>query len=308
MEWFRKAKEGLTRQDKREIPDGLWTKCKGCGEIIYARELERNWWVCSACQYHFRIRHSDYIQLLLDDGALEEYDRGLVSRDPLAFKDKKKYPERIAESQKKTGLADAVVCGVGAIGGIQVSFSVMAFAFVGGSMGSVVGEKVSRAIERALTRRIPLVIVSCSGGARMQEGILSLMQMAKTSYLLAELKQAQIPFISILTNPTTAGVMASYASLGDVIIAEPGAQLGFAGPRVIRDTIRQELPEGFQSSEFFLAHGFLDRIVPRSELKQTLISLLTFLCGPGSGVTDRFSHTLPVSDSPGDGNGTRQDS
>ncbi|HUU46485.1 MAG TPA: acetyl-CoA carboxylase, carboxyltransferase subunit beta [Acidobacteriota bacterium] len=300
MEWFRKAKAGLTRQTKREIPDGLWTKCKGCGEIIYARELERSFWVCQACGYHFRIRHSDYIRLLLDDGALEEYDRGLVARDPLKFKDKKKYPDRIAESQKKTGLADAIVCGVGAIGGIQVSFGVMEFAFIGGSMGSVVGEKVARAIERAMTRQIPLVIVSCSGGARMQEGILSLLQMAKTSLLLAELSEAKIPFISVLTNPTTAGVMASYASLGDVIVAEPGAQLGFAGPRVIRDTIRQELPEGFQSSEFFLEHGFLDRIVPRGELRPTIITLLTFLCGPGSGIANRIGATVPA----GDGNGS----
>jgi acetyl-CoA carboxylase carboxyl transferase subunit beta len=293
MEWFRKAKAGLTRQAKREIPDGLWTKCKGCGEIIYARELERCLWVCPSCSYHFRIRHSDYIQLLLDNGALEEYDRGLVARDPLKFRDKKKYPDRIAESQKKTGLADAVVCGVGSVGGHTVSFGVMAFAFIGGSMGSVVGEKIARAIERALTRRIPLILVSCSGGARMQEGILSLLQMAKTSLLLGELAEAKIPFISILTNPTTAGVMASYASLGDVIIAEPGAQLGFAGPRVIRETIRQELPEGFQSSEFFLAHGFLDRIVPRAELKDTVATLLTFLCGPGSGVADRSGPSLP---------------
>ena len=286
MEWFRKAKIGLTRQDKRDIPDGLWTKCGGCGEIIYARELERRFWVCPSCEYHFRIGHQDYIRLLLDDGAIEEYDRGLVSQDPLKFKDKKKYPERITAAQQKTGLADAVVCGSGKIERRPVSFGVMEFAFVGGSMGSVVGEKVARAIERAMTRRIPLILVCCSGGARMQEGILSLMQMAKTSYLLAELAELKIPYITVLTNPTTAGVMASYASLGDVIIAEPGAQLGFAGPRVIRETIRQELPPGFQSSEFFLEHGFLDRIVKRSELKPTISQLLQFLCGPTSGVAE----------------------
>lgn len=294
MEWFRKAKAGLTRQDKQEIPDGLWTKCGGCGEIIYARELERRFWVCPSCEYHFRIGHADYIRLLLDDGVLEEYDRGLISGDPLKFKDKKKYPERIADAQEKTGLADAVVCGIGRITGREVSFSVMEFAFIGGSMGSVVGEKVARAIERAMTRRIPLVIVACSGGARMQEGILSLMQMAKTSFLLAELMESKIPYIVVLTNPTTAGVMASFASLGDVIIAEPGAQLGFAGPRVIRETIRQELPPGFQSSEFFQEHGFLDKIVKRSDLKSTLSSLLTFLCGPRSGVTERTGVTIPV--------------
>ncbi len=286
MEWFRKARAGLARQEKRDIPDGLWTKCGGCGEIIYARELERRSWVCPSCEFHFRIGHQDYIRLILDDGALEEYDRGLVSQDPLQFKDKKKYPERIAAAQQKTGLADAVVCGIGKIEQRPVSFSVMEFAFVGGSMGSVVGEKIARAIERAMTRRIPLIIVCCSGGARMQEGILSLMQMAKTSYLLAELAEMHLPYITVLTNPTTAGVMASYASLGDVIIAEPGAQLGFAGPRVIRETIRQELPPGFQSSEYFLEHGFLDRIVKRTELKSTIANLLQFLCGPTSGVND----------------------
>jgi acetyl-CoA carboxylase carboxyl transferase subunit beta len=294
MEWFRKAKAGLTGQNKRDIPDGLWTKCGGCGEIIYARELERLFWVCPSCDYHFRIRHSDYMRLILDDGVLEEYDRGLVSEDPLKFRDKKKYPDRIADAQKKTGLADAIVCGVGTIGGRSVSFGVMEFAFIGGSMGSVVGEKVARAVERALMRRIPLILVSCSGGARMQEGILSLLQLAKTSYLLAELAEAKIPFISVLTNPTTAGVMASFASLGDVVIAEPKAQLGFAGPRVIRDTIRQELPEGFQSSEFFLEHGFLDRIVRRRDLRPTLITLLTFLCGPASGTVDKTGVTVPL--------------
>jgi len=296
MEWFRKAKAGLTRQTRQDIPDGLWTKCGGCGEIIYARELERRSWVCPSCEYHFRISHSDYIRLLLDDGVLEEYDRGLVSLDPLKFRDKKKYPERIAEAQQKTGLADAVVCGIGKINNRSVSFGVMEFGFVGGSMGSVVGEKVARAIERALTRRVPLVLVCCSGGARMQEGILSLMQMAKTSFLLSELAEARIPYISVLTNPTTAGVMASYASLGDVIVAEPRAQLGFAGPRVIRDTIRQELPPGFQSSEFFLEHGFLDRIVKRTELKSTLSDLLTFLSGPASGVDERTGFTIARAD------------
>lgn len=294
MEWFRKAKAGLTRQDRQDIPDGLWTKCGGCGEIIYARELERRFWVCPSCEYHFRIGHADYIRLLLDDGVLEEYDRGLISCDPLKFRDKKKYPERIADAQKKTGLADAIVCGIGKMDGRTVSFGVMEFAFVGGSMGSVVGEKVARAIERALTRRVPLVLVASSGGARMQEGILSLMQMAKTSFLLAELAEIRIPYIAVLTNPTTAGVMASFASLGDVIVAEPGAQLGFAGPRVIRETIHQELPPGFQSSEFFLEHGFLDRIVKRTELKSTLVSLLTFLCGPGSGVIEKTGVTLPA--------------
>jgi len=277
MEWFKKPKEGLVSQKKKEIPDGLWTKCDSCGEIIYVKELEKNFWVCKKCGFHFRLKSSDYIEILLDEGKLEEYDRDLVSADPLEFRDSKRYPDRIKESIKKTNLNDAIVTGIGKINGKEVSFGVMDFGFIGGSMGSVVGEKVARAIERSIERKIPLVIVSCSGGARMQEGILSLMQMAKTSALLAKLSELKIPFISVLTNPTTAGVMASYASLGDVIIAEPKALLGFAGPRVIQQTIGQELPEGFQSSEFFLEHGFLDVIVERKDLKRILGLMLKYL-------------------------------
>ncbi len=280
MEWFKKPKDGLVSQQKKEIPDGLWTKCESCGEIIYVKELEKNLWVCHRCNFHFRIKSKDYIELLLDEGKLEEHDKNLISGDPLKFKDSKKYPDRIRDSRRKTGLNDAVIVGIGKIEGKEVSFGVMDFGFIGGSMGSVVGEKVTRAIERALDRKIPLVIVSCSGGARMQEGILSLMQMAKTSALLAKLYDADIPFISVLTNPTTAGVMASYASLGDVIIAEPKALLGFAGPRVIQQTIGQELPPGFQSSEFFLEHGFLDKIVERKDLKKTVSLLLEYLSPP----------------------------
>jgi len=280
MEWFKKPKNGLVSQQKKEIPDGLWTKCESCGEIIYVKELEKNLWVCHRCNFHFRIKSKDYIELLLDQGKLEEYDNNLISTDPLKFKDSKRYPDRIRDSRKKTGLNDAVIVGIGKIEGREVSFGVMDFGFIGGSMGSVVGEKVARAIERSLERKIPLVIVSCSGGARMQEGILSLMQMAKTSALLAKLYDANIPFISVLTNPTTAGVMASYASLGDVIIAEPKALLGFAGPRVIQQTIGQELPPGFQSSEFFLEHGFLDKIVERKDLKKTVSLLLEYLLPP----------------------------
>ena len=280
MEWFKKPKNGLVSQQKKEIPDGLWTKCESCGEIIYVKELEKNLWVCHRCNFHFRIKSKDYIELLLDQGKLEEYDNNLISTDPLKFKDSKKYPDRIRDSRKKTGLNDAVIVGIGKIENREVSFAVMDFGFIGGSMGSVVGEKVARAIERSLERKIPLLIVSCSGGARMQEGILSLMQMAKTSGLLAKLYDANIPFISVLTNPTTAGVMASYASLGDVIIAEPKALLGFAGPRVIQQTIGQELPPGFQSSEFFLEHGFLDKIVERKDLKKTVSLLLEYLLPP----------------------------
>ncbi len=277
MEWFRKVKEGLVSQSKKTIPDGLWTKCNNCGDIIYAKSLEKNLWVCPKCSYHFRIQSKDYIKLLLDEGKLEEYDSDLISFDSLHFKDSKKYADRIRIMREKTELNDAVITGIAEISGIKVSFAVMDFSFIGGSMGSVVGEKIARAIERSIDRRIPLVIVSCSGGARMQEGILSLMQMAKTSALLAKLKAQSIPFISVLTNPTTAGVMASYASLGDVIIAEPKALLGFAGPRVIQQTIGQELPPGFQSSEFFLEHGFLDKVVPRKELKKTISLLLEYL-------------------------------
>jgi len=277
MEWFRKAKDGLIPQEKKEIPGGLWTKCDGCGEIIYTRELEKNLWVCTQCSYHFRIKSKDYTNLILDDGNLDECDADLVSNDPLRFKDSKRYPDRIRESRKKTGLNDAVVTGIGKIGGREISFAVMDFGFIGGSMGSVVGEKVARAIERAIERKIPLVIVSASGGARMQESILSLMQMAKTSTLLSKLRNLNIPFISVLTNPTTAGVMASYASLGDVIIAEPKALLGFAGPRVIQQTIGQELPEGFQSTEFFVEHGFVDLISERKDLKKNVSLILEYL-------------------------------
>lgn len=277
MEWFRKVKEGLVSQPKKSIPDGLWTKCTDCGEIIYAKGLEKNLWVCPKCSYHFRLKSRDYIKLLLDNGELKEHDNDLTSADPLRFKDSKKYTDRVNDMRKKTELNDAIITGTGEINGIRVSFGVMDFGFIGGSMGSVVGEKVARAIERASDQRIPLVIVSCSGGARMQEGILSLMQMAKTSALLARLSALKIPFISVLTNPTTAGVMASYASLGDVIVAEPKALLGFAGPRVIQQTIGQELPEGFQSSEFFLEHGFVDVVVPRKELKKTVSLLLDYL-------------------------------
>ncbi len=276
MDWFRKSKDGLVSQQKKEIPDGLWTKCPGCGEVIYSRSLQESNWVCASCNYHFRINSRMIVDLLLDDGRLEEFDATLTSRDPLNFRDSKKYVDRIVSSRASTGLNDAVICGLGTIDAIPVSFSVMDFSFMGGSMGSVVGEKIARAIDRAIDREIPLVIVSCSGGARMQEGILSLMQMAKTSALLAVLAQKKVPYISVLINPTTAGVMASYASLGDIIIAEPKALLGFAGPRVIQQTIGQELPEGFQSSEFFLEHGFLDIISERKDLRHTLSLCLQY--------------------------------
>jgi len=280
MDWFRKSKAGVVSQQKKDIPDGLWTKCKGCGEVIYSRVLREALWVCPSCNYHFRINAATIVDLLLDDGKLGESDADLVSIDPLNFRDSKRYPERVEENKGKSGLNDAVVCGLGAVDAIPVSFAVMDFAFMGGSMGSVVGEKIARSIERALEHNIPLVVVSCSGGARMQEGILSLMQMAKTSALLALLAKKRLPYISVLINPTTAGVMASYASLGDIIIAEPKALLGFAGPRVIQQTIGQDLPDGFQSSEFFLEHGFLDIISERKDLRHNLSLCLQYLYTP----------------------------
>jgi len=277
MAWFKKEREPLSAQAKRDIPEGVWIKCDGCGEIVYHKELDKNFMVCPACRYHFKIPAQRYINLLVDLHSWEEKDRELISADPLKFTDSKKYPDRIKAARAKSGLQDAVVVGMGKIDGQPVSLAVMDFGFIGGSMGSVVGEKVARAIERATETPCPLIIVSCTGGARMQEGIFSLMQMAKTSALLADLYEEGEPFISILTHPTTAGVMASYASLGDVILAEPKALLGFAGPRVIQQTIGQELPDDFQSSEFFLDHGFLDRIVDRSQMRRTVSLLLEYL-------------------------------
>lgn len=277
MAWFRKEKTGLPAQEKRNIPEGLWSKCSDCGEIVYSKKMEELLWVCPSCSYHFRISSRKYISILLDGGRLEEYDANLKSKDPLNFKDSKKYSDRLKAAQAKSGRNEGVISGMAEVGGIPVSFSIMDFTFIGGSMGSVVGEVIARSIERAIEHSTPLLIVSCSGGARMQEGILSLMQMAKTSGLLARLAERGLPYISILTNPTTAGVMASYASLGDVIVAEPKALLGFAGPRVIKQTIGQDLPEGFQSSEFFLEKGFLDKIIHRRDLQPTILTMLKMM-------------------------------
>lgn len=279
VDWFSRSRKSAGGGEKKDIPDGVWTKCQSCNEILTVMSLEKDYWVCPKCEFHFRIPAASYISLLLDDNSFEEQDAGVASQDPLEFRDTRKYPERIAAARKKTGRNDAIVCGIGKIDGLDVSFGVMDFDFIGGSMGSVVGEKLARAIERSIDRNFPLVIVSCSGGARMMEGILSLMQMAKTSALLAVLNKMKIPFVSVLTNPTTAGVMASHASLGDIIIAEPKALLGFAGPRVIAQTIGGELPPAFQSSEFFLEHGFLDAIVARPQLKKTISQILQYLLG-----------------------------
>ncbi len=275
MDWFKRAKEGLKPQKKKEIPD-LWVKCDGCTEIIYKPELEKNFYVCTNCQFHFRIKSADYIKHLLDDNKFDEFETKISSVDFLKFKAKKKYSDQIKDNEKKTGNNDAVRTGFGKIHGNPVVFCVMDFKFIGGSMGSVVGEKLARAIRQALERRLPLIIISASGGARMMESVLSLMQMAKTSALLAKFSDAGLMYISILTDPTTGGVTASYAMLGDIIIAEPGALIGFAGPRVIKQTIGQDLPDGFQRSEFQLKHGFLDAVVSRDEMKAKLKEILEF--------------------------------
>lgn len=275
MLWFKKKKVyGLEPQQKKELPDGVWLKCERCGDILYRKELERNLWVCGKCGYHFRIGCKKYIEILSDDGKFEELDGELSSKDPLNFP---QYAQKLKDSQKKTGMKEGVLIGDATIGGHKVVFALTDFGFIGGSMGSVVGEKVTRAIQRAKQEKVPLVILTASGGgARMQEGILSLMQMAKTSAHLAELAKAGIPYITILTHPTMAGVMASFASLGDIIIAEPGALLGFTGPRVIQQTIGEELPDGFQRSEFLLKRGMVDIIAERKNLRKTLVSVLDF--------------------------------
>ena len=258
------------------IAEGLWIKCDSCKEIVYRAEVERAGRVCPKCRYAFRIGARERIGTLADAGSFEERDAGLVSADPLTFRDTKRYRDRVRAARDKTGLGDAVVCGLARLGGHPLVIAAFDFAFMGGSMGSVVGEKLTRAIELAIDKHLPLLIVSASGGARMQEGILSLMQMAKTSAALARLGRAGLPYISLLTDPTTGGVTASFAMLGDVILAEPRALIGFAGPRVIAETIRQPLPDGFQRSEFLMEHGQLDLIVERQELRATLRRLLEF--------------------------------
>jgi acetyl-CoA carboxylase carboxyl transferase subunit beta len=276
MAWFKKTKAPLAPVETKKVqmPEGIWTKCKNCNEIIYTKEIERNLNVCPKCDYHFRISARERIALILDEGSFVEHDAGMESVDFLDFKDSKKYKDRIKAAVKKAGGGDAVICGDGAIDGLPVSMAVFDFGFMGGSMGSVVGEKITRAIERGLEKRAPVLIFSSSGGARMQESILSLMQMAKTSAALAKLKKAGIPFISVLTDPTTGGVTASFAMLGDINMAEPRALIGFAGPRVIEQTIRQKLPEGFQRSEYLLEHGMVDMIVRRQEMKERLSRIL----------------------------------
>jgi len=277
MSWFKRVKEGiLTKtQDKKSTPDGLWYKCQECKTPTSTKEFEQNLWVCPHCDNHARIGSKEYFELLFDEGKFTELNPNLFSGDPLKFEDTKPYPVRLELSKKKSGLNDAVRTGVGKINGIKVSMAVMDFAFIGGSMGSVVGEKIARAIDKALEEKIPMIIISKSGGARMMEAAFSLMQMAKTSAKLALLDEAKLPYISILTDPTTGGITASFAMLGDVNIAEPRALIGFAGPRVIKETIGKDLPEGFQRSEFLQEKGFIDFIVERKDMKDKLFEVLS---------------------------------
>jgi len=279
MAWFKRSKENiLTEGQKRDIPSGMWIRCEGCGETLHQKQLEASAYTCPKCSFHFRISSAEYLKLLLDAGSFKEMDKKMRSNDPLGFVDTKRYKDRIKEAIDKTGLYDAVRTGTGKINGIDVVIGCMDFNFVGGSMGSVVGEKVARAIDRAYKTRTPLIIVSSSGGARMMEAALSLMQMAKTSAKLARLAEARVPYISILTDPTTGGVTASYAMLGDINIAEPKALIGFAGPRVIKQATGKDLPEGFQRAEFLLEHGFVDMVVHRKEMKEKVTQLLKLLC------------------------------
>lgn len=262
--------------ERRVRTEGLWLKCDHCGQVIWRKALDENLQVCPKCEYHFRIDARSRLELLFDDSAFEEYDRNMVSTDPLDFVDSKSYKDRLQSMQASTSLRDAVVCAGGTLNGRRIVICALELKFIGGSMGAVVGEKITRAIERSLAENIPIVIVSASGGARMQEGAVSLMQLGKISAALMRLDEAKIPFISVLTDPTTGGVTASFAMLGDLNIAEPGAQIGFAGPRVIEQTIRQKLPEGFQTSEFLMEHGFLDGVVKRSEMKDYLAKAMDF--------------------------------
>ncbi|MBP6386027.1 MAG: acetyl-CoA carboxylase carboxyltransferase subunit beta [Pseudarcicella sp.] len=279
MSWFTRKDKGIQTptEYKREAPDGLWYQCPSCKKVMHTREHKLFSYTCSHCNYHEKIGSQEYFELLFDDTKYTELDAMLSSADPLSFVDTKKYPDRIKATEKKTGLKDAVRTAYGKINGMDLTISAMDFSFIGGSMGSVVGEKIARGIDHSLKTKTPFMMISRSGGARMMEAGFSLMQMAKTSARLALLDEAKIPYISLLTDPTTGGVTASYAMLGDFNISEPGALIGFAGPRVIRETIGKDLPKGFQSAEFVLEHGFLDFIVDRKDMKDSLTSLLKMI-------------------------------
>ena len=280
MSWFKRDKKSIDQvtppEERRVRTEGLWMKCESCRAIVFRKDLEENLFVCPKCQFHFRVNAKKRLELLFD-GKWTEHDAGMVSTDPLKFVDTKPYAKRIKEAQKKLGMNDAVITAEGKLNGKPVICCAMEFGFIGGSMGAVVGEKVTRAIEMAIATRQPLIVVSCSGGARMMEGTISLMQLAKVSAALARLDEEKLPYISVLTDPTTGGVTASFAMLGDLNIAEPGALIGFAGPRVIEQTIRQKLPEGFQRSEFLLEHGFLDAVVHRKDMKGFISSAIDLL-------------------------------
>jgi acetyl-CoA carboxylase carboxyl transferase subunit beta len=279
MAWFKKTRKRIepTGEKPSRVPEGLWVKCPGCTQIIYNKDLDKSLQVCPKCGHHFRISAVERLRALFDEGTWTEHFQSLTSNDPLKFTDTKPYKQRLRESIGKTGTNDAAVVATGKLDGLEVVVAAMEYAFIGGSMGVVVGEKITRAIEMAIEQHKPVIVISCSGGARMMEGALSLMQMAKVSAALARLDRARLPFISVLTDPTTGGVTASFAMLGDLNIAEPKALIGFAGPRVIEQTIRQKLPEGFQRSEFLLEHGMLDLIVDRREMKATIARALRFM-------------------------------
>lgn len=278
MPWFSRSKDNISPDSqKKDLPDGLWEKCPSCGEIIHKKQLESNLWTCLKCGHHFRIGSDEYISILLDKGSFREMHKKMRSPDPLQFEDTKKYKDRLTSTVKALDLYEAVKVGTGKIEGRSIAFGCMDFKFIGGSMGSVVGEKLARVIDKAVKSKIPLIIISESGGARMMEGAFSLMQLAKTSSRLTRLADAGIPYISVLTDPTTGGTTASYAMLGDVNIAEPNALIGFAGPRVIKQTIGKDLPEGFQRSEFLMEKGFIDIICPRKNLRQTINNLLELM-------------------------------
>jgi acetyl-CoA carboxylase carboxyl transferase subunit beta len=278
MPWFRRSKENISSEGpKKDIPDGQWTKCDGCGEIIHKKQLEQNFFTCHKCGYHFRIGSKEYFEILLDEKTFKEMDAKMRSVDALNFVDTKRYVDRLKDSTRKSGLNDAVRTGTAKINGLPVVIACMDFSFIGGSMGSVVGEKIARAIDCAIKKRNPLIIISSSGGARMMEAAYSLMQLAKTSAKLAQLSDAGVPYISVMTDPTTGGVTASYAMLGDVHIAEQGALIGFAGPRVIKQTIGRDLPKGFQRAEFLEEKGFIDIVLHRKDMKETITRVLKLL-------------------------------
>jgi acetyl-CoA carboxylase carboxyl transferase subunit beta len=301
MAWFKKTRKPIassTTEKPSRVPEGLWIKCPGCAQLIYKKDLEESLNVCPKCAHHFRINAAERLRALFDDGEYDEHFPGLISVDPLQFTDTKPYRERLQKTIAGTGMKDAVVVATGTLDGLGVVISAMEYSFIGGSMGVVVGEKITRGLEMALERRQPAIVISCSGGARMMEGALSLMQMAKVSAALARLDRARLPFISVLTDPTTGGVTASFAMLGDLNIAEPKALIGFAGPRVIEQTIRQKLPEGFQRSEFLVEHGMLDLVVDRRDLKATIARALRFMRAEPPAVTEQVPVGVSASTQP----------